>query len=416
MSIPSPFRVLYVDNTYTFGGAINALAHLLSAVDRDRIQPMVLSAQPQKALDRLFPGVAALHWPMKLPWVHNLIDRRVRRSSFGAHRLFRAGWSKARAAAWAFTVDLPATARLASHMRRQRVDIVHLNNGVEGLVPALLAARLLKIPVVAHSRGPQGNTLAGRFYASLPERWIAVSGAMALNLRQAGVRPESITTIHDAVDLSRFAPAEEPAGLRSELGIPNGAPVFGIFGRIIPWKGTIEFARAAVRVLTALPNARALIVGGPSDGSADYLRTVMEFAQQSGVGDRFLFTGFRDDIPDVLRLCNVVVHASVVPEPFGMTVIEAMATGRPVVAANSGGPLEILDLGQTGLLVDPRDTIRLAHAILELLTDPERAAEMGRSAARRAHERYSAERYANEVSAVYDRLPTLKSDLLRRRP
>ena len=103
-----------------------------------------------------------------------------------------------------------------------------------------------------------------------------------------------------------------------------------------------------------------------------------------------------------MRLCDVVVHASLIPEPFGMTVIEGMAAGAAVVAANTGGPTEIIDPGRTGLLVDPTDTGALAGAIEDFLLRPARRAEFGRRAAERAREHYSAGRYAAEVQTVYD--------------
>jgi glycosyltransferase involved in cell wall biosynthesis len=114
-----------------------------------------------------------------------------------------------------------------------------------------------------------------------------------------------------------------------------------------------------------------------------------------------------------MRLCDVVVHASIVGEPFGMTVIEGMATATPVVAANKGGPTEIIEDGVTGLLVDPTDAGALSEAIIGLLRDPEKAARIGNRGAARTRAHYSAERYATDVERLYEQwLPAPSTAIL----
>ena len=405
----SAVPVLYVDNSFTFGGAINALADLLSAIDRDRIVPLVLSAQDPGFLESKFRPGDARHWQMSLPWV----DRRD--PSLGSEFL-RRSWGRARALWWMVSGGLPEAMRIARFARANGVRILHLNNGVLSMLPSLAAAKMLGIPVVAHARGPQRTTGAPRFYASLVDQWIAVSEFIADNLRESGVPPERITVIHDALDLSAFTPGEPPASLRAELDIPAGTPVFGVFGRVIPWKGILEFVRAAIQVLARVPEARALIVGDRSDGSADYYDEVVTLARQSGYGERILFTGFRPDVPALMRLCDVVLHTSTEPEPFGLTVVEAMASGRPIVAANSGGPLETVVPGVTGELVDPTDTAALADAITRFLTDRELTARVGRAAAEHAHRAFSPAVHAERVERVYARLPHTPLPLIERRP
>src|SRR5690606_17909501 len=157
-----------------------------------------------------------------------------------------------------------------------------------------------------------------RAYATLPDRWIAVSGSIAGNLMEAGVREEKIAVIHDAIDLSPFETAVPKEALRGELGLSPAEPVFAVFGRLISWKGIREFVLAARDVLEAVPEARAMVVGDPSDGDPGYVQEVVDLTATLGIQDRVLFTGFRKDVPDVMALCDVIVHSSIVPEPFGM--------------------------------------------------------------------------------------------------
>ena len=398
--MPNPTTILFVDNSFTFGGAINALADLVAALDQRRFRPVVLSGQSLDFLTDRFAGTRVHEWRVRLPWVHDRVHRRVTAlPGFGSGPL-RWLWDKTRATAWLLMHELPDTLRIVRLARKEGVQMIHLNNGVEGLGSALFAGKLLRLPVIAHARGPQGTKGLVRIYAGMVDRWIAVSGWIASNLREAGVDDGRIEIVHDAVELKSFH-GQGPAADRAELGIPSDVPVFGVFGRIIPWKGIREFAEAAAEVVTELPDAVALIVGDRSDGSEDYYRDVVELVNQRGVSDRVLFTGFRSDVPALMRLCDVIVHTSTSPEPFGLTVVEGMATARPVVAADKGGPLETVVAGRTGLLVNPSDTRELAEAIVGLLRDPETAAQMGAAGAARVRRHFSPERHAARVQAVY---------------
>lgn len=397
-------RILSVDNTFTFGGAINSLAYLVRGLDSSRFEVTVLSAQSQTLLDRLFPTVEAKHWSVRLNWVHDPIHRRVVSLPGFKRGLLRGIWEKLRAVAWIMSVDLPDALRIVRYVRRRQVDLIHLNNGIEGLLPALLAAKLTGVPAVAHVRSPQRLSGIAASYARIPAHWIAVSSYIAEDLERQGVDRRRISVVHDAIDNTEFSEGSPPRALRDDLGVRSGSPIFGFFGRVIPWKGVREFIEAAAIVLKARPDALALIVGDPSDGAENHYHNLQQMVHTAGLGQHILFTGYRSDVADLMRLCDVVVHSSVVPEPFGMTVIEGMATGTPVVAADSGGPTEIVDHGETGLLVDPRDATALSSAILDLLENPGEARAMGRRGAQRVRDYYSIDRYAREVEVVFDRL------------
>jgi glycosyltransferase involved in cell wall biosynthesis len=115
-----------------------------------------------------------------------------------------------------------------------------------------------------------------------------------------------------------------------------------------------------------------------------------------------VFTGFRKDIPEVIQLLDVVVHASVKPEPFGRVIAEGMAMGKPVVASMNGGPLEIIQDGRTGYLVPSDDPEKLAHRIIELLSDRSRAGALGRKARQDAVARFSPRSHARLIEQVYE--------------
>ncbi|MGI6388553.1 MAG: glycosyltransferase [Desulfomonilia bacterium] len=103
-----------------------------------------------------------------------------------------------------------------------------------------------------------------------------------------------------------------------------------------------EFILAAAKVIEANPNARAFVVGSPSDGGEEYYNEVVELTKSLGIEGHVFFTGYRKDVPALMKLMDVIVHSSITPEPFGMVVIEGMAMGKPVVATRGGGPIDIV--------------------------------------------------------------------------
>ncbi|HEU4456907.1 MAG TPA: glycosyltransferase family 4 protein, partial [Longimicrobium sp.] len=286
--------------------------------------------------------------------------------------------------------------------RRRGVELVHLNNGL-GPLEALLAARLAGVPVVAHLRDfHAARPYLGSGQARRISHVIAVSAAVAESLDGGPVPRSRVSVVHDPVEVDRLerAAASRDA-VRAELGIPRDAVAVGIFGRVIPWKGQMEFARAALAAMEGDPSIHAVVVGDQSDGARAYFDSVRALAGVSPHAHRFHFAGYRADVEECHAAMDVVVHASVTPEPFGMVVPEAMAAGRAVVAADAGGPREVIAHGVDGLLVPPRDVGALSAAILRLAGDPALRARLGAAARRTARERFRPEAGAARVAAVY---------------
>ena len=156
-----------------------------------------------------------------------------------------------------------------------------------------------------------------------------------------------------------------------------------------------------IGVLEQVPDAYAFVIGGAPRGGRDYEQMLHALAAELGIAERVIFAGFRSDVPDMLKLLNVVAHASVQTEPFGRVIAEAMAMGRPVVAARAGGPTEIIDDGRTGFLVPTRDDEALANRIAALLRDPETATRIGETGRRSVIEKFSAEDHVRLVTELY---------------
>lgn len=399
----SPAKVLYIDNSYSFGGAILSLAELVAQLDETRYRARVVSGQPRASLESWFPSAEVHHLDRKLPWRDNATHTALRslpglRSGPGRRLVDRL-----RAIYWLAAQDLPLALRYASVAKKSGANIVHLNNNLESQFSGILAARFAGLPCVIHSRSFQAPQRALRWHAALASHHIAISTAIRENLLELGIDGSSVSMIHDAVDVESIRADATEGASRTDFGIGEGDLLFGLVGGIVPWKGTLEFVEAATEVIRSVPNARAIVVGDASDGDRGYFRAVRRMVSENGLDDRIILTGYRNDIAAMMSMMDVVVHASTKPEPFGMVLIEAMALGRPVVATHGGGPEDIVAEG-VGTLVPRGDTNAMSTAVIQLLRDPERRREMGRRALERARKHFSSSRHAAEVMKLYDHL------------
>jgi glycosyltransferase involved in cell wall biosynthesis len=189
---------------------------------------------------------------------------------------------------------------------------------------------------------------------------------------------------------------------RAKLSIGPNEFTVGIAARLQPWKGQDVVIRAAASLLNARRHARLLVIGDALFGfDLDYKERLRVLARELGIEDRVAFTGFRDDVPDCLAALDVAIHASVRPEPFGLALVEAMAAGTALVAADSGASREIVTPGYDGLLVTPGDHEALATALLTLCDDPARRAELGAAGAQTAAERFNASLMTRNIERIY---------------
>jgi glycosyltransferase involved in cell wall biosynthesis len=229
-----------------------------------------------------------------------------------------------------------------------------------------------------------------RIVAALPVEAVIAESRDALAAQSRLVPAAKVHLMHPGIDMTRFSVGRDPQ-LRREHGIDPHAPLVSIVGRLQPWKGQREFLAAAALVAGAEPAAHFAVVGGAILGTeGDYPAELERLAQRLGIAQRTVFTGHTGEVSRWMAASDVVVNASA-QEPFGLVVIEAMASGCAVVAVARGGPRDAIEDGISGLLCPAREPAALAAAIISLVGDGALRARLGEAARAAGASRFTRE-------------------------
>ena len=396
--------ILFIDNTFAFGGAINSLHCLFKALDNKLYTPILITGQSAQFLKEHFKGFIYYRLTFKLPWINNKIYKKILSLRICRNKYVLKIINSARFLYWSIFINLPEAFRYFKIGKRHNVKIVHLNNILGGQLSGIIASKLLKVPCVAHLRDFEEVDVITKFYARMIDHHIAISSAIKKNLMKLEIPQYKISLVWNSLDPEEIDNQISCQYLFEEFNIKKEERLFGIFGRIIKWKGIKEFILSASCVFEKIPEAKAFIVGDSSDSDKKYYHSMKALVHSLGLKNKIIFTGFRDDMLAMMKMMDVVAHASIKPEPFGRVLIEAMAMGKPVVATRAGGPLDIVVDGETGILVDMADTVKMSAAIEKLLTDPLLAKKMGQNGKNRVAELFCKEKHTKEIEKIYQNL------------
>ncbi len=301
--------------------------------------------------------------------------------------------------------DAIATGILAAHLADVRADVIH-NHMYRAEIVGTKAAIALgeaghRRPWVIstiHSSRVRSEEDQAAVRALTPEmnHLIVVSNSIDRKVGEEGRDAAPRSLIYNGVDLDRYDHQEPCCTLREEYGMEAWSPIVGVVGRLELEKGHPTLLEAWPHVLRSCPDAYLVIVG---EGSR--LDALHEIARDMQILHRVVFTGRRDDIPAVTAAFDVAVLPSY-REAQGLTILEAMALSRPVVASNVGGIPEMIEDGVTGLLVPPHDPPALAAAIVRLLNNHQLADTLGRAGHDLVHDRFCVQLMVKAVQELYD--------------
>ena len=293
--------------------------------------------------------------------------------------------------------------RLARYIRRNLIQVVH-SYGFYANVFSVPAARLAGTPIVVASIRDTGDILTAmqrrvqRAVCRLADCVLVNAEAIRQTLIAEGYNSQKIVVIRNGIVSSRFEKTHRGVGLRQELGLLPLHRLVMVSSRLNRMKGIEYFLDAAATVASRFPDVRFLIVGDGANRSE-----LQERSQKLGLDQRVVFTGFRTDVPDLLSEATLSVLPSL-SEGLSNSLLESMAAGVPVIAANVGGNPEIIEHGVSGLLVPPRDAAALAGAMSNLLADADLTSRLGQAGRQRVSELFSVERSVGETERFYERL------------
>ena len=361
-------RVVEIMATGTNGGAQEHVYNLVNRLDREFYDVSIVSFSPGSAV------------------------RKLQRAGFEV-----------------MVIDTPddaiATATLAAHLADVRADVIH-NHMYRAEIVGTKAAIALReaghrrpfVMSTVHSsriRSDADQEELRRLTLEI-DRLVVVSKAIDAKVIEEGRLGAPRSLIYNGVDLERYDHQAPCCTLRDEYSMDPEAEIVGVVGRLELEKGHPTLLEAWPMVLAERPHAYLLIVG---EGSR--LDALHQIARDHGIERHVIFTGRRDDIPAVTAAFDVAVLPSY-REAQGLTILEAMALSRPVVASNVGGIPEMVEHEVTGLLVPAHDPQALAAAIVRVLADHQLADVLARAGHDLVHDRFCIQLMVNEVQELYD--------------
>ena len=365
-----PLRVMFVITCMPVGGAETLLVELIRRMDRERVAPELCCLKYLGPLGEILAD--------EIPAWTGLL----------AHKY-----------------DFAVFGRLRRLLSQRRIDaVVTVGTGGDKMFWGRLAAWFSGVPVICsslHSTGlPDHVEFPNRLLAPLTDAFVGVAEPHGRYLvEHEGCPAHKVRVIPNGVDIDRFHPRWPDVELRKALGLPDDAPTVGIVAALRPEKRHDLFLESAALIRKEVPSCRFLIVGdGPERGRLGAL------AEELGLNGAVHFLGTRGDVPEVLSLVDVVQLTSRM-EANPVSILEAMAAEKPVVATRVGSVPETVRDGVTGLLVPPGEAESIAAATVELLTEPHRAGAMGRAGREEVIAHWSVQRmvegYEDMIAEIY---------------
>lgn len=396
-------NVLIVDQALEFGGSIVSTANLVRGIDRSLYNVVFMSSNSEELIRNKL---------RELGKETDVVIARKRVHYLNSRNLFRQGrhskiWIiRLASVSLAYTIRLMANLgymlSVAKTIKQYDIDIVQLNNGIDDEVA--FVSRLLGVKQTVYIRGHVPlSKIQRKLFLSAIGCFFSVSKYVRQDAIKDGIDPDKIVVvtppaIPEAVDSRKIA------ALRQRYQIKDAETTVGIFGRVLRWKGQKQLVYAAREVVKRNPNVRFFVVGDKTDGCKDSYEELLSAIEECGLTEKVVFTGYVENVYDYYELMDVVVHASIEPEPSGRVIFEAMSQAKPVIASIFGGPQEFIEHGVDGFLVNPHQSQEFSDQIVALIQDKQLARQFGANAQEKMQRLYNKSRYARKIETVYQQI------------
>jgi len=293
---------------------------------------------------------------------------------------------------------------VARQIRQAGVDIVHFADD-KAAYHNSLATVLARSRTVCHIRSSNPKFSLRQKLCLLPVQHFIFVSKESKDVFAVSLPEHRTRVIYDAIEVPSEDINADKEMIRRELKIPSNCTVVGMVARVAPVKDYFTLAAAAAEIVSKNTDTRFLIVGDNSlvDLNRSHYEKVLQKLNELGIADKFIFTGHRDDVIRLTAAMDISV-LSTTREGFPLSILEAMAMQKPVVATAVGGIPEIVEPGVTGYLHQRGNSKELAEAIMSLIENPEEASRIGRTAYEHVRQQYSRQVFSDEISKAYSDL------------
>ena len=388
-----PIKVLFIHHGGGIGGAPISMIQVVSDLDKIKYDPLIVFTEPGLVVDlSRKAGLKTKVIPLKSAFFYS-VHVKIR---------FRMLYN--------LIANYKSTVKgVINLIQNEKPTLICLNTSV--LIPVAIGVKKAGIPLLWHIREvPGSNAFIRKWQISMIKK---MADRIIVNSDYVkGFYGESpvVQTLHNAVDLERFDIDVIKArhGIKSEFGIPPGAPVICMIGSVQEVKGHFLLVEAAKKIVKLNPEVRFLIIAGGVDEKYhnswkgkiksvarlpfDNLERMKRLINKAELGKNFIDTGYRQDIPELLSASDIVVFLSAKAEGFGRPLIEGMAMEKPVVATDIGPTREILG-EECGILVPVGNASRTADAVIRLIDDPMLCKKMGKNGRQRVEKQFELKRH-----------------------
>ncbi len=376
-------NILYFEPSSGFGGSSTALVNLLQCLDKTRFCPRVLTFNK---------GVNFVKIKMM-----NIYLKRFRYISF--KQVGRGNGYFISICEFLLNI-LPFTLYFWLEIWKNNIRLIHVNTNILMGFPVIILARVFRIPVVCHLRETRDLIKREKMLINYVEKFISIN-KKAYEIYKKYIPEKKLLMLHDGVNLERFDDVLF-GDFRAKFNL-NGFRVVGLVGRIVEGKGHREFILAAKEVLKTRSDIKVVIVGDVKGGDDEYCKNIKKLVKKENLQEEIIFTNWQSNIFEVINNFEILVQATTTfPEGFGLTIIEAMALKKPVIATNIPGPSDIVVDGENGFLVPPGDVKELSKKINFLLDNTSVSKRMGEKGRIVVKEKFDITKKVKIIEQIYE--------------
>lgn len=297
--------------------------------------------------------------------------------------------------------------QLLEYAKKHQIDLIH--NNTTAVLEGIYLKKKLGIPLIWHVheiivKPKQISDFINYLMGLYADQIITVSQAVANHvLTSSAIAPEQVQVIYNGVDNSIYQPMDTTK-IREHFGIANDQTVIGMIGRVNAWKGQGDFLEAVLPLLQEEPKRVAFLAGSAFEGEEWRVQELDETIAQSGYANQIKRIDYYDRPQELYNLFDLFVLPSTNPDPLPTVVLEAMASGKPVVGYRHGGVCEMVAEGENGLLAQPGNPALLSETMKEILENPEKLEAFGKASLKRQLEQFSLQSYIENFSTVYQEI------------